>query len=222
MFMGMRDPASQSSVFRNGPVILGWQSGPTLDVSVGSTTEQIGERLYVIRARAVATGPAVFSGGSVQHRIVDADNIEGGEAGDGLLYMGRGTMTVDYRPLSFDGKFTVSSVALELARSTATPGTEADPLDALPPDQQPDPNQPLIGDPEAPDPPSGLPALQLYDRVGATWVEFQPLASGRTYSLTDPGRYVDAAGSLRIRFVLRDFNDYAEFMLGLRLEGSIE
>jgi hypothetical protein len=221
LFGGFRNSVAQSTVFRNGPVILCWQSGSTLDVSVGTDTEQVGERLYLIGARAVASGPAVFAGGTIQQRIIEEDNIEHFEEG-GLIYLGRGTLVADFWPLTFDGAFDVSALTVGLANRPIAPSTTGDPLTPLPPDQQPDPSQPLTVDADLPGPLPGLPALQLYDRTGATWVEFEPLTSGRTYVVSDPGRYVDGVGTLRARFVVRDFDEFAEFSFGVRLEGTIE
>jgi hypothetical protein len=157
----------------------------------------------------------------IQHRIVESDNPETGDFGGDVLFMGRGTLTVDYWPLTFDGALQVSALSLEMVRGgPATPSAGGDPLDPLPPDQQPDPNQPLTTG--ANDPLLGFPAVQLYDRIGATWIEFEPLLAGHTYLVSDPGRYVDSAGTVRARFVIREFDEFAEFSLGVRIEGTIE
>jgi hypothetical protein len=53
-------------------------------------------------------------------------------------------------------------------------------------------------------------------------VEFEPLVAGVTYNISDPARYVDSAGTVRARFVVRSFDEYAEFSFGVRLEGNIQ
>jgi hypothetical protein len=214
-------PVAPSGVFSSGPIVVAWQSGPTLEVGIGGSTEQVGERLYVIQARAEASGPTAFSGGLIQHRVIESEGVDTGDAG-GMLYMGRGTVTVDYWPLSFEGAFTAPALNVELTRGLPeSPSNSGNVLNPLPPEQQPDPNQPLAADSNnAPE--GGMPIVQLYDRTAATWVEFEPLVSGVTYAIADPGRYMDGAGTVRARFVVRGFDEYAEFSFGIRLEGNIQ
>lgn len=221
-FFDERGQAAPSGVLSGGPVIVAWQSGPTLDVDVASPTEQVGERLYMLAARAEASGPTAFSGGLVQHRVVESDGLDSGDVG-GMLYLGRGTLTVDYWPLSFDGAFTVSALQVELTRGVpARPSDTGDQLDPLPPEQQPEPDQPLASNTGATDAQDGLPSVQLYDRTAATWVEFPLFVAGVTYVIPEPERYVASDGTVRARFVVRNFDEFAEFSFGVRLEGNVE
>jgi hypothetical protein len=64
-----------------------------------------------------------------------------------------------------------------------------------------------------------VPAVQLFDRRTARWVEFSPLTVGRAYRIGQPGRYLDASGGLLVRFVNRGENSY--FLPQLRMEGEI-
>ncbi|MDQ3448761.1 MAG: hypothetical protein M3432_06250, partial [Chloroflexota bacterium] len=67
----------------------------------------------------------------------------------------------------------------------------------------------------------GLPRLQLFDRVAARWVEFEMLTLSETYRISEPERYIDSSGALRVRFVNRfdeGFSMYFSFQT--RLEGT--
>ena len=213
--------SSTNSLFATGPVVLAWQSGATLDVDLGSPAEQVGERVYVLRTRAEVSGPVVFSGGLLQHAGVDFDGLDAGESG-GLFVLTRGTIAADYWPLGFDGSFAVSRLSLRMSSGPAgEPSVTADDLAPLPAEEQPDSDDPLASNPE-PGSANGLPRLQLFDRGSGTWVEFEPLTSSRSYDIPDPVRYVDGTGAIHVRFVVRDLDDYVEFALGVRLEGTVE
>lgn len=220
---GWNEGISTSAVgsFAKGPVILAWRSGSTLDIDVGSAAEHVGERLYVLPARASVSGPVVFSGGLIQHSGVSSDADEAFEDG-ATFYLSRGTIAVDYRPVDFDGSFEVAGMSLRLGGDRVqTPAATGEALVPLPADEQPDPEQPLASDPRAGDGAPDIPRLQLFDRVAGTWIEFEPVARSRTYVVVDPARYVDESGAFRVRFVLRG-REYTQFTFAARLEGTVE
>ena len=66
-----------------------------------------------------------------------------------------------------------------------------------------------------------MPRLQLFDRVAASWVEFEPIDFSTSYLVPDPQRYVDASGAFRLRFVVRS-DDFVQFAVSARLDGVIE
>jgi hypothetical protein len=227
-----------SNVSGEGPVILAWRSGGALEVDVGAPADKVGDTLYVLPTRAAtAPGPVVFAGGLIRQTVVETDSFEAFEEQSGF-YLGRGTMTVDYRPVGFEGEFDVTGLALSLSenRGGRPLGGDGEPLAPLPTDEQPDPDDPLgSGPPEDPqggapdrDPAGpdvafgeGLPRLQLFDRVAARWVEFEMLTLSETYSISEPERYIDSSGALRVRFVNRfdeGFSMYFSFQA--RLEGT--
>ncbi len=208
--------------FASGPVVLAWRSGSTLDIDVGAPAEHVGERLYVLHARASVSGPVVFSGGLIQHSDVSIDAAEAFEDGAGF-YLSRGTIAVDYRPLDFTGSFDVTGMSLRLGVDRVeTPAATGEALVPLPADEQPDPEQPLATDPRPDDRAPNIPRLQLFDRVARTWIEFEPVARSRAYVVTDPARYVDESGAFRVRFVVRGRDEYAQFTFSARLEGTVE
>jgi hypothetical protein len=199
------------------PVILAWRSGGALDIDVGTAAERVGDTLYVLPARAAASGPVAFSGSTVGHAVLEVDAVEGWKEPLGF-YLGRGTMAVDYRPAGLEGAFDVTGLAVRLSWDRQAPEMAGD--DLVPAVEQPDQEDPVGSD--APNAPpidgEGLPHVQLFDRVDGVWVEFEPLRASRTYRVVDPTRYVDASGSFLVRFVSRG-QEATYFWLDTRLEG---
>jgi hypothetical protein len=219
-FRGMGEPAA--TTLSSGPVVLAWASGSTLEIDVGGAAEHIGERLYMIPTRADVRGPIVFAGGLIRSEVVETDSPEGFGGGGGVYYLSRGTLTAEYAPVTFDGTLSATKLTIRLAAfGEQVPGAEADVLAPLPPEEQPDPDQPLASNSDRAVAP-GMPRVQLYDLVAATWVEFEPLERFGTYEIADPARYLAADGTLRVRFVVRELDGYAEFGFGVRIEGTIE
>ncbi len=204
-----------------GPLILAWRPGGILQIDAGVPAEHVGETLYILPARATVLGEVVFEGAAVRYSTLVVDALEAFDEG-GLFYLGRGTMTVEYRPVGFDGSFAVSGLSVRLGLGRSAPsGAGGEELPPLPAAEQPDPDAPLASDPRLGDGLSDLPRLQLFDRASGTWVEFEPARASRTYRIADPSRYVDEAGAVRVRFVRRS-NDFTEFGFVVRLEGTVE
>jgi hypothetical protein len=219
-FSGRFGTVSTGNTLAGGPVILAWQPGATLDISVGTAAEHVGERLFVLHARAAVTGLVTFTGNTLQHTTLELSGPEASERG-GLYALARGTITAEYRATGFDGAFHASALAIKLAAGTATPGKTGVDLAPLPAEEQPDSDQPLAADPR-PDAPGTTPRIQLFDRLSGIWVEFEPVSTVSTYEVTGPERFVDESGTFRIRFVVRGQNDFVEFGFGARLEGTVE
>lgn len=214
-------PFQTANVFQGGPVVLAWLSGSTLDIDVGTEAERVGERLYLLPASAGIRGPVVFNGALIRHSTVSIDAIEGFEIGDGTFSLNRGTLTVEYRPVGFDGAFEPSLLLLRVGRTNVAQLSGGEPLVPLPDEDQPDQDQPLASDPR---PGIGItvPRLQLFERALGAWVEFEPVTSSRTYRVDGPERYLDGAGVFLVRFVSRDSAEYVEFALSAELEGTVE
>ncbi|MEP7157816.1 MAG: hypothetical protein ABI797_00160 [Chloroflexota bacterium] len=203
-----------------GPAILAWQSGATLDISVGAAAEHVGERLFVLHARAAITGPVTFAGNTLQHTTLELDSPEAFEEG-GVYFLSRGTITAEYRATGFDGAFRASALVIRLGEGAVTPGITGVDLAPLPAEAQPDSDQPLAANPR-PDAPGDTPRIQLYDHAAGTWVEFEPVALAATYEVAGPEQFVDESGAFRIRFVVRSQSDFVEFGFGARLSGTVE
>jgi hypothetical protein len=216
---GWGDTRGSLSRLSRAPIVMAWASQPLLAMDLGSPIEHLGETLYLLPAAASLTGPVAFSGSLLQPSLVEADGIEAFAEGD-VFSIWRGTIEVEYRPVQFDGVFEVDRFALRVvaaqSRALASDGPELLPLPA---DEQPDAQAPLATSPRPGEAP-GMPRLQLYDLVGATWVEFEPLEDGVTYLVSEPARYVDESGSFRVRYVVRA-DEYTQFDFEARLEGNV-
>lgn len=211
----------------DAPLLIGWQPGATLGVELRDQRPRLlGESLYLVPLPVTVTGSAAFGDGMMRRTVLDSDAIDAGEAADGIS-LGRGTMTFEYRPLSFDGRFRVERLALSLAPGGASgmPDPRGAPLRPLPPAQQPDQDDP-VGDGE-PEPQGTLPSVQLFDRSAGRWVEFPRFGStldvgdrSGSHSIADPARYVDVSGSFLMRVVNRGESAYFQLLVGLT--GTIE
>jgi hypothetical protein len=214
-------PRAGTGIFSRGPMILVWLTGGLLQVDAASAAEHIGQTVFVLPARVAVAGHVVFQGGLLAPTVEAVDSTDGGKAAD-VLYLSRGTLTVNYRPIGFDGAFSVTRLGLRLGLDSApVPSVDGVDLAPLAADEQPDPNAPLASNPRPNDGEADTPRLQLFDRQVGTWVEFEPVQLSASYDVLDPARYVDASGSFRARFVVRG-GDSLQFTLSARLEGDVE
>jgi len=214
-------PDGASSVFGGGPVVLAWVRGGLLDISAASAAQRVGETLYVLPAHVALAGHVVFSGGVLEPTVESIESDEGFKTAN-VYSLTRGTLSVGYRPLAFDGQFAVSSLGLRLgmeaAAAPSATGTQLQPLAAA---EQPASDAPLATSPRPDEGSPEVPRVQLFDHIADSWVEFEPISFSTSYQIVDPQRYVDAAGAFRIRFVCRT-DDYLQFALSARVEGTIE
>lgn len=213
--------ASTQSAFTDGPVVLAWQSGPTLDIDTGSGADQVGERVYFLPARATVMGNIAFVGNTLNGTIIEADGLEASKTGD-TYGLGRGTVSAEYRGVGFDGTFRPSLLAFKVTFDEASsPAKTGDPIAPLAADEQPDSDNPLASNPRPGIAPE-LPRIQFFDPAAGAWVEFEPLATDTTLVIEQPERYVDASGAFRVRFVVRDPSAYTYFTFNARLEGTVQ
>jgi hypothetical protein len=215
------------------PLLLAWHSGSLVNVDLaGEQPNRVGDALYMISLGVKLDANQVFTDQAMKRTIVSSDAVQGwGDAGS--LYLSRGTMTVENRPIALSGTFhpTLLEIALSQGEYLTLTG-KGDFIEPLPADEQPNQDDPVEGasaeptptldpnataDPsatQAPPPPVnpgkpgaampfGLPALQLFDRVSQLWVEFPAFSPAQPYRIADPERYVDNAGSVLMRFVNR-------------------
>lgn len=201
----------------SGPTIVAFSSVAPLDVSVGGSAERVGETLYLMPAQVGVVGQVSMAGSLVQRTVTESEEFfEDG----GSFYVTTGTLTVEYRPAGLSGTFRPTELALRLASAPGTPATANEELLPLPAEEQPASDAPLSANPR-PGASASLPRVQLFDLTAQEWVEFEPLQSGRTYRIAEPTRWLDAAGTLRVRFVIRGMLE-AGFSLDPRISGTVE
>jgi hypothetical protein len=196
------------------PAILAWRPGGLLDIDVGSPADRVGETLFVLPIRFGVNGQVSFAGGAVARTVVAADAVDWSD-GVGGFSVFRGTLTVDYHPVGFDGTLEPGGLAIRLGHQSGPVGTEGELIEPLPVAQQPDQLDPF-GSGRGP---AALPRVQLFDRSSSRWVEFQQPVANSTYRVKDPGRYLDGAGSLLVRFVPGS-DGSTDFWFDVRIEGT--
>lgn len=206
----------------NGPLLLAWRPEGIVPVELhGQQARKLGQALYLVQLPLeMEGGRAVFGTELIRRSIVGSTGAEALDHGQALS-LARGTMTVEFRPIAVRGAFSVSSLTLGLVHPDARPAgaTPGGALEPLPPGRQPDQDDPQRSSQTQPGPPETLPAVQLFDRATDRWVEFPPFAGGKTYTIKDPGRYVDGSGAFQARFVTR--SEHSIFQPLVTLEGTV-
>ena len=207
-------------------VVLAFGRNQVLDLTVGSEQpRRNGNVLYYVPVGINFNGAVTFSGDLLRASTLGSDaqffNRE-----RQLLSMGVGTATLAYRPIPFEGSFTVRQVRFSLGTGSGlgpvTGGKAIEPLPSIPVtctdslDTEPKGCVPRRID--------FLPEVELFDRTGeGTWVRLPQLTTEASYTLTDPARYVDpATGQVLVRFVNDNPESGAQFTFQLALEGTVE
>ncbi|MBA3779715.1 MAG: hypothetical protein H0X16_10540 [Chloroflexi bacterium] len=208
----------------SAPMLLAWRPDPAVEVELaGQRTQTIGQTLFMVPLPVEITGQASFGPDLVRHTLIDSDAVEAFDQGNGFS-LSRGTMTIEYRPISFEGGLRVSELRLAVNQGEfGTLGSAGDELlEPLPDDQQPEQDDPVEGVPDTFPARNfdGRPDVQLFDRAAGRWVEFPHLAGTGTRAVANPDRYVDASGGFLVRFVNRAESTYFQLLVGI--EGTVE
>jgi hypothetical protein len=202
----------------DGPVVLAWGSDNLVPVEIANQPAQhLGNVLYYLPARLAISGTTTFRSDLLRSIVVGSD-APAFTKDPNTLSFGRGSATVAYRPIAFDGTFSASELAIALnfgdSGLTAKPAT-IDPLPSIPP---PCPNPPTadcvaLGD--------GLPEVELFDVGSQGWKRLPHLAQGTRYAVTDAARYVDpTSGTVLVRYV-NDRADSVGFNVDLSISGEV-
>ena len=234
------------------PLLLAWRDGAVLDVELaGEQPNRVGDGLFMIPLAVTLDAHQVFGDQAMRRTVVATTAAQAWSEQGGMMYLSRGTMTVEARPINFSGTFRASSLEIALTQGDVRPlrGT-GELISPLPADEQPPQDDPVSGasaeptqspDPNAtpaPIPPvkpgdrgiprpeqmfSSVPAVQLFDRVSQMWVEFPAGDLSQSYRIADPERYVDGGGSVLFRFVNRaEAGEFGEEQLYFQLLTRIE
>jgi hypothetical protein len=227
-----------SQLAADGPVLLAWGTARVLDVRVsGQVPRRTGNVLYFIPLAMKIQGVVAFEGDLIRNSVV---SVEGQifAKDPTVINMGRGTVTVAYRPVAFDGALRPQRLVLALnAGGGDSVGMEAAkamaPADPQPcrnaADDEPDcakpPKAPDLCDPATQDCSqfiNPVPEIELFDTTGGgRWLRLPAFTSGNAYEIQDPRRYVDpASGTVLVRFV-NDKNEGMGFGFQVRIDGTV-
>jgi hypothetical protein len=206
-----------SGIGGDAPVLLGWRSEGLLPVELaGQRAQNLGQTLYAVSLPVTVSGKTVLDDELLRYTVLGGQAVEAVDQGGGFS-LSRGTLTVEYRPPAFQGRFEVDALALGVTQGDPLAGAEGGvvrPLPAQPPQENPIQDTGTLPDK------LGVPAVQLFDRTSSAWVEFPRFESGRTYEIDSPARYVDGTGAFVVRFVNRGDGNF--FRLVARLEGTVK
>lgn len=219
----------------DNPVLLAWGSGEVLDIRIsGQAPRRTGNVLYYLPMPMRIQGTTAFDGDLIRSSVVE---IDGGffNKDPFSINMGRGTATLAYRPIAFDGELAATRLVLGLnwggEGMNAAAAQEIAPLDPQPcrdeasdsPDcVEPDPSDECDPRLEPCGELDSMPDVEVFDRTGGgTWQRLPRLEVGATYELADPGRYVDpGSGTVLVRFV-NEHVDGIGFGFQVRIEGVV-
>jgi hypothetical protein len=215
------------------PVLLTWGTDPVLDVTVsGQQPRRTGNVLYYIPMPMRVTGTTAFGDDLIRSSVVELD-AQFFNKDPYSINMGRGSVTVAYRPIAFEGRLIAKRVQFSMGGEL---GIAANPNKLEPMDPQPCRDEPTDAkncvepEPSTCDPAvkdcsqffDGVPEIELFDRTTEQWIRLKHAQMGPAYDVADPGRYVDpASGTLLIKFV-NDKQDGVGFQFQLRIEGDVE
>jgi hypothetical protein len=201
----------------DGPVVLAWGAGDLLQVNVeGQEAKHLGNVLYYLPAPLRVSGQTTFRSDLIRSTMVDTSALVFNKDPSAVSF-GRGTATIAYRPIAFDGRIEATELALGINTgdpSVIPPTQPVSPLASLPPPctvAQPCPGTVFDGTPE----------VELFDLDAQTWRRLPHLTGGTQFKVTDPAQYVDpTSGTVLIRFV-NDQNDSVGFNVDVAITGTI-
>jgi hypothetical protein len=216
------------------PVLLAWGTRQVVDLRIsGQTPRRTGNVMYYIPLTMRVRGHVAFQGDLIRSTTVDAN--AGMFNKDPLsINMGRGDLTMSFRPIGFDGTLTPTRVVLapNFGGNFSEIGNGGKPV--APVVHQPCRDEPS-DPPDCVPPPTakpcdpttkecffqGLPEVELFDRRGdGAWKRLPKLDVGQTYALEHPERYVDpGSGTMLVRFV--SDSEGVSFQFDVRIEGDI-
>jgi hypothetical protein len=217
--------APSLSIGGGSPMLLGWRTESPLAVDVGDEkASRVGQTMYMLPLTIGISGSTIFPDELMHHTIISASSIEAMDQG-GAFSLGRGTMAVEYAPLSFAGEFRPTGLTIGISQGDPSfqPSAAGPPVGPLPAEKQPPQDDPVGGSDSAFQPPDGLPDFQLFDRGTGLWMQFAHLGPNTSIKVAEPERYVDAAGRFLVRFVDRipEGQGSVYFLMSAKLEGTI-
>ncbi len=216
----------------DGAVVLAWGSQPLLDVEVeGQKPNQLGNVLYYLPADLTVRGKTTFRADLLRSTVVGTDSQIFSKDPTSINF-GRGSATLAYRPIAFDGRLSASELVITMNGGDPSIGgatVPVQPVASIPP---PCPDT-SVSQPSAQPAGSprndcgqlfqdGLAEVEVFDLGAQTWQRLPHLSGGTRYAVADPSRYVDpTSGTVLIRYV-NDRADQVGFQVDVALTGTVE
>jgi hypothetical protein len=203
----------------DGPVVLAWDTNELLPVEIaGQQPKHLGNVLYYLPAPLAIHGRTTFRSDLLRSSVIEADAVVFNRDATSIGF-GRGSITVAYRPIGFEGRMTATQLAIGLnsaEKGLVVEPVPVKPLATIPPSCEPSPTNDCV--PEVPD---GLAEVELFDIDAGTWHRLPHFQAGNQYAIDSPARYVDpTSGTVLVRFV-NDVGDTG-FSVDVSITGDIE
>ena len=211
---------SSNQLSTEGPVILAWGSESLVKVDIaGQKPRHLGNVLYYLPTKMSVSGTTTFRNDLIRSSVIQSDAAFLNKDPYSINF-GRGSATLAYRPVGFEGTLTVSdlTIGLNFGGDMTAVGkpTVVEALPSLPPKC---PNPPTADC--APAAIDGLPEVELFDATRQEWVRLPHLAQGARYSVANSSRYLDpASGSVLVRYV-NDRMDNVGFSVDMSITGEV-
>jgi hypothetical protein len=234
------DPAwgNLSSLGSDVPVVLAWGRDSIVEVDIeGQRPTRAANVLYYIPVSMQVRGTTRF-GADLMRSTVLANDAGFFNRDPYTMSFGKGTVTLAYRPIPFDGTLTTTKVLLQMGFGGDAIGVGGavggPPIEPVPVEELP--SAPPGGGPDCIEPPcddgnpkpdfdggwEGLPEAEVLDLSTGEWLRLPRFEVGTVYDLKDPARYVDPpTGTIQIRFV-NDRIDSVGLSFNVVIEGEVE
>jgi hypothetical protein len=204
----------------DGPVVLAWASNELVPVDIaGQKPRHLGNILYYLPARLAINGKTTFRADLLRSSVVAADAVVFNRDATSLNF-GRGSVTLAYRPVGFEGRLTASQLTIGL--NYGEKGLTVSPEPVKPLASPPPKCEPTATTPCAPPNLDNLADIELFDIQQSAWKRLPRFQSGTQYAVDTPDRYVDpSSGTVLTRFV-NDQSDGVGFSIDVSISGNIE
>jgi hypothetical protein len=208
----------------DGPVILAWGSRDVLDVAIaGQEPRRTGNVLYYLNTPLEIRGRTSFTQDLLRSSVIETDAAFFNKS-PWSIDIGRGTGTLAYRPIPFEGSFRPTEVVLGMGfgGDIGVAGPKPKPIEPL--EEIPPRCDPVLencpgegGNNQVFD---GIPEVEVFDVAASEWKRLPHLDVGQRYALASPANFVEpTTGTLLVRFV--NEMDSASFNLGIELTGVV-
>ena len=202
----------------DGPVVLAWDTSEVLAVEIaGQKPKHLGNVLYYLPAPLAIHGRTTFRSDLLRSTVIETDAVVFNRDATSINF-GRGSVTMAYRPIGFEGRMTTTRLAIGLnsgEKGLAVAPVPAKPLASIPPACEPSASDDCVSDVT-----DGLAEVELFDIEAGAWKRLPHFQSGTQYAIDSPARYVDTTGTILVRFV-NDVSD-SGFSVDVSITGDVE
>jgi hypothetical protein len=210
----------------DGPVILAWGSRDVLDLAIqGQEPRRTGNVLYYLNAPLEISGRTAFTQDLLRSSLIETDAAFFNKS-PWSIDMGRGSGTLAYRPIPFEGSFQPTDVVLSMGFGGDVGAGGGAPKEIEPLDEIPERCDPVLENCPGEGGNNGqffdgVPEVEVFDVTASEWRRLPHLDQGQRYSIASPASYVEpTTGTLLVRFV--NEMDNASFNLGVELTGMVQ